>query len=114
MTFYISMKFHKNILNNFRVIEWTRNYHCPIAKENNSKLYRQELCFLCSACRLMMFHIAMKFHETILNGFQVMERTRIYLCRISKGNNSKTILTRVTVLVFYKLSDDVLYFYEVS
>ena len=31
-----------------------------------------------------------------------------------KGNNSKTVWTRVTVLVFCTLSDDALYFYEVS
>ena len=40
-----------------------------------TKLYRQELHFLCSACRLMMLFISMKFHDNILNGFQVMEET---------------------------------------
>ena len=38
-----------------------------------TKLYRQELWFLCFACRLMMFYIYMKFHENILMGFQVIE-----------------------------------------
>ena len=38
-------------------------------------LYRQELWFLCSAHRLMMLYISITFHETILKGFQVMERT---------------------------------------
>ena len=40
-----------------------------------TKLYRQELWFLCSACHLMMLYISMKFHENILNGFQVIEPT---------------------------------------
>ena len=40
------------------------------------KMYRQELWFLCSACRPMMLYISMKFHENILNGFQVKEQTQ--------------------------------------
>ena len=40
-----------------------------------AKLYSQELQFLCSACRLMMRYILMKFHDNILNGFQVIEQT---------------------------------------
>ena len=54
-------------------------------------MFRQELRFLCSACRLMMLYISMKFQENILNGFQVIEQTQNYQCRISKGNNSKNI-----------------------
>ena len=62
----------------------------------------------------MMLYISIKFHENILNRFQVMEWTLIYHCQISKGNNSKTVWTRVTVLVLCMQSDDALYFYEVS
>ena len=40
-----------------------------------TKLYRQKLWFLCSASRLMMLYISMKFHENILKGFQVIEQT---------------------------------------
>ena len=40
----------------------------------------------------------MKFHENILNGFQIIEGTQNYHCRILKGNNSKNVLTKVTVL----------------
>ena len=58
---------------------------------SNSKMYRQELWFLCSACRLMMLYVSMKFHENILNGFQVIEQTQNYHCQISKGNNSKNV-----------------------
>ena len=32
----------------------------------------------------------------------------------SMGNNSKNVLTRIMVFVVYTLSDDALYFYEVS
>ena len=78
------------------------------------KLCRQELQFLCSAHRLMMLYISINFHENILNSFQVIERTRIYHCQISKRNNTKTVWTRVTVLVFRMSPDDALYMYEVS
>ena len=39
----------------------------------------------------MMFYISLKFHENILNGFQVIERIRNDHCQISKGNNYKTV-----------------------
>ena len=64
---------------------------------------------MCSAPCLMRLYISIKFHENIFNGFQVMERTQIYLCRISN-----TVRTRVMVLVFCVVSGDALYFYEVS
>ena len=35
----------------------------------NSKMYTQELLFLCSASHLMMLYISMKFHEKNLNSF---------------------------------------------
>ena len=62
----------------------------------------------------MMFYISMECHENILNSFQVMERTRNYRCPMSKGNISKPIKIRVTVLMFCMLSDDALYIYKVS
>ena len=52
--------------------------------------------------------MSMKFHENILNGFQVIEGTQNYHCQISKGNNSKNVLTRVTVLELCMLPDDAL------
>ena len=77
-------------------------------------MYRQELLLLCSAHHVMILYISIKFHENILNGFQVIEGTQNYHCQISKGNNSKKVLTRVTVLELCKFSHDALYFYEVS
>ena len=49
----------------------------------------------------MVFNICVKFHETISNGFDVREWTRVcgrngnFLC--SKGINSKSMQSRVTV-----------------
>ena len=38
------------------------------------KIGKQELRFMCSACRLMVFNICVKFHENMSCGFEVMER----------------------------------------
>ena len=40
------------------------------------KVGKQELHFLCSARRLMVFNICVKFHENMSSSFKVMERTR--------------------------------------
>ena len=52
------------------------------------RMYRQEIWFFCSAPHLMMPYISTKFHENILNRFQVIEQTQNCHCQISKGNNS--------------------------
>ena len=52
-------------------------------------MYRQELRFLSSARRLMMFYISVKFHENTQIGVRLIERTRNYYCQISKGITPK-------------------------
>ena len=51
------------------------------------KIGKPELRFLCSARRLMVFNVSVKFIENMSSGFKVMERTRKLL---TKGNNSKS------------------------
>ena len=56
------------------------------------KVGKSELRFMCSARRLIMLYICVKFRENITNGIRVMERTRVpgrngYV-QCSKGNNS--------------------------
>ena len=46
----------------------------------------------------MMLYISIKFHENILEGFEIIEQTGNDSCQISKGNNSQNVLTRVMVL----------------
>ena len=60
-------------------------------KETTPKMSKQELWFLWSARCLMMLYISMKFHENILNGFQVIERTRNYNSLIIKWTNTKDV-----------------------
>ena len=40
------------------------------------KVDKPELLFMCSARRLMVVNICVKFHENMSSGFKVMERTR--------------------------------------
>ena len=61
----------------------------------------QELWFLHSAYPLMLVDICMKFHDASLYGLKVIEQTHLTrFCegQSSKGNNSKNINARVTVL----------------
>ena len=80
MLFNISLKFHEDILNGLTVIKRTqfchKNCYLQSLKGYNSKIYTQELWFLCSARCLMLVNTSMKFHEDILDGFQVTELTR--------------------------------------
>ena len=40
------------------------------------KVGKPELLFMCSARRLMVFNVCVKFHENMSSGFKVMERTQ--------------------------------------
>ena len=55
----------------------------------------------------------MKFHENILNGFQNIEGTQNYHCRISKGDHSIHVLTSYGSLLC-TLYADAFNFNEVS
>ena len=56
------------------------------------KVGKPELRFMCSARRLIVLYICMKFRENISNGFKLTERTRVHgrngYVQCSKGNNS--------------------------
>ena len=39
------------------------------------KAGKPKLWFMCSARRLMVFNVCVKFHESMSSGFKVMERT---------------------------------------
>ena len=57
-----------------------------------------------SARHLMLIDICIKFREYSLSGFQVIERTRFFDAQSSKGNDSKSIKGRVTILALCTLS----------
>ena len=74
LTIYV--KFHKNILISFNVIERTGHSFLQGSKGVTKKIHTQELWFLRFARRPIKLNIRMKFHEDILNVFQVKRRTR--------------------------------------
>ena len=43
------------------------------------KVGKPEIQFMCSARRLMVFIVCVKFHENMSSGFKVMEQTRKWL-----------------------------------
>ena len=77
IVFNICMKFPENILNSFNIIDLvTETAIYKVQRGVTKKIHKQELWFLSSARRPIKLNIRMKFHEDILNGFQVRERTR--------------------------------------
>ena len=73
--FNVCVKFHENMSNRFKVMERTRKL---INKQRaiTPKVEKTELWFMCSAHRLMVFNVCVKFHENMSSGFKVMEGTR--------------------------------------
>ena len=91
MMLYISVKFHENILKAFFLYNGNETSIGKFQRRITPNIYRQELRFLSSATRLMMFDISMKFPENTQTYFRINERTRNYYCQISMENNSKNI-----------------------
>ena len=76
----ISMRFHEDILNGFKAIERIqfchRNCYLQSSKGHNSKNIYPMVLALCTSSNVV--NISLKFHEDILNGFQVTERIRFF------------------------------------
>ena len=73
LVLYIDVKFRENVSNGIRVMERTRNYgktgcfqylRCSNGCNSKSRLTR-ELWFLCSARRLIVIYICVRFGENI-------------------------------------------------
>ena len=72
--FFFSLSFFYLLFQSFRIYTI---FILNITKENNSeKKIKMKLRFLFAAHCLIKFYICTKFHETILDGFKVIERTR--------------------------------------
>ena len=78
MVFNVCVKFHENMSSGFKVIERTRKLLKIVntKREITPKVENPELRSMCSAHRLMVFNVCVKFHENMSSGFKVMERTR--------------------------------------
>ena len=73
---YKCTKFHWNNSYDFRVIKRSRNCMENNQREITHKILKPELWFLCMTHRLIMLNKCTKFYWKILNGFQVIQRTR--------------------------------------
>ena len=71
----VCVKFHENVSSGFKVMERTRKI-VNTKRAITQKVDEPELRFMCSARRLMVFNVCVKFHENMSSGFKVMERTR--------------------------------------
>ena len=72
------MKFQEDIFNGFHVKhrhDFVIELLLTKFKGEEQKMHIQELWLLCSARRLMVLNICMKFYEHISNGFKVTKRT---------------------------------------
>ena len=74
--FYISTKYHQNILKGIRVTERTKNLFQTKQREITLKVRKPELFFLYATCHLILFYISTKYHQNIPKDIQVAERTR--------------------------------------
>ena len=89
MLIYICMKFHDASLYSVKVIErtrWRQDFvRDKVPREITQKVLMQELPSLHAARHLMLIDICMKFREDSLWGFQVKERTRFVIDRLTDG-----------------------------
>ena len=74
MVFNVCVKFHENVSSGFKVMERTQKI-VNTKRAITQKVDEPELWFMCSAGRLMVFKVCVKFHENMSSGFKVMERT---------------------------------------
>ena len=68
---------------------------------------------LISACRLVMLYICAKFHEIILNGIKVIERTRFLYRKLQRGIIPRKNVGGVTFVHLCIWPGHALYFYQV-
>ena len=74
---YFCTKFCENISKDLGVLVQTLFPLRNLQKSMIQSIMYVELWFLFSACPSMMLYIGTKFHENILNGIKVIERTRL-------------------------------------
>ena len=70
MVFKLCVKFHENMSSSFKVMEWTGKL-LTHQGQKLQKVGKPELRFMCSARRLMVFNVCVKFHENMSSGLKV-------------------------------------------
>ena len=67
MVFNVCVKFHENMSSGFKVMERTRKI-VNTQRAITPKAGKPELWIMCSARRLMVFNVCVKFHENMSSG----------------------------------------------
>ena len=67
---------------------------------------KPELWFMCSARRLMVFNVCVKFHENMSSGFKVMERTRKLLTERERERERRKLYTPMAYFVCREYKND--------
>ena len=65
------------------------------------KVEKSELRFMCSARRLMVFNVCVKFHENVSGGFKVMERTQKLLTDTHTHTNTEKRQKHYTPMAYF-------------
>ena len=97
--FYITVKYHDNILKGIQVMVRTWNSIWNNQKEITLKVWKWELSFLYATHRHDLFYITVKYHDYIPKGIQVTEQTRIWIKQHQRGENSKSNTARALIFV---------------
>ena len=118
----ISMKFHEDTLNAFKVTDWTqfclRNCYLQSSKGYNSKSINTRVMdlALCTSSNVVkyLYEVSCRYLEWVLSYRADMTISQNLLFSISKDHNPKNMQSRVTVLVLCTLSHFALHLCKVS
>ena len=97
--FYIIVKYHDYIPNDFQVMERAWNCIWNHQGEITQKVWKREFSFLYVTHRHDLFYITVKYHDYIPKGIQVTEQTHIYIKKHQRGDNSESIKARALIFV---------------
>ena len=111
---YISTKFCEIILNSIKVIERTPFLYWKLQRGIIPQKMSVEWRLFISARRLVMLYICANFHEIILNGIKVIERTRFLYGKLQRGIIPQKNVGGATVVNLCMSSGHALYLCQVS
>ena len=106
--FYITVKYHDYILNDFQVMERTRNCIWNHQGEITQNVWKRALSFLYATHPHHLFYLTVKYHDYIPKGIQVTERTWICIKNI-KGEITQKVLKQGLSFLYMTHRHDLFY-----
>ena len=114
--FYISTKYHHNILKGVCVTEQMGNQFQTQEGEITPKVRKPKLSFLYVAGHLVLFYISTKYHQNIPKGYSTYRADTKSLhnhSQIQQREIMPKVRKAVVIFVSHTLSCSVLYFYHI-